>query len=143
MWMIWNGINWQFDIFGNVKNLAEELIRDMKNEAFSITDADTQKEMLKNVNRLFNKSGKEAMLVEAQHLELIPVNNDMFDKNDYLFNCLSGVVNLRNGSVMEHNKLMLLNKISPVQLSKNKPTRFLKFLNDMFEGNDDLIHLTF
>ena len=112
MWMIWNGINWQFDIFGNVKNLAEELIRDMKNEAFSITDADTQKEMLKNVNRLFNKSGKEAMLVEAQHLELIPVNNDMFDKNDYLFNCLSGVVNLRNGSVMEHNKLMLLNKLS-------------------------------
>lgn len=139
-WMIWNGINWQFDIFGNVKNLAEELIRDMKNEAFSITDADTQKEMLKNVNRLFNKSGKEAMLVEAQHLELIPVNNDMFDKNDYLFNCLSGVVNLRNGSVMEHNKLLLLNKIASVSVSNDKPKKFLVFLNDMFEGNQELIH---
>jgi len=140
MWMIWNGINWQFDIFGNVKNLAETLIHEMKDEAFSITDADSQKEMLKNVNRLFNKSGKESMLIEAQHLEMIPVNNDTFDKNDYLFNCLSGVVNLRNGNIMEHNKMMLLNKISAVSVNKDKPVKFLNFLNDMFEGNQELIH---
>ena len=140
MWMIWNGINWQFDIFGNVKNLAETLIHEMKDEAFSITDADSQKEMLKNVNRLFNKSGKESMLIEAQHLEMIPVNNDTFDKNDYLFNCLSGVVNLRNGVIMEHNKMMLLNKISAVSVNKDKPVKFLNFLNDMFEGNQELIH---
>ena len=140
MWMIWNGINWQFDIFGNVKNLAETLIHEMKDEAFSITDADSQKEMLKNVNRLFNKSGKESMLIEAQHLEMIPVNNDTFDKNDYLFNCLSGVVNLRNGAIMEHNKMMLLNKISAVSVNKDKPVKFLNFLNDMFEGNQELIH---
>lgn len=140
MWMIWNGINWQFDMFNNVKNLAEMLIKEMKEEAFSVTDADTQKEMLKNVNRLFNKSGKEAMLIEAQHLDMIPVNNDMFDKNDYLFNCLSGIVNLKNGVIMEHNKLMLLNKISPVSVSKSSPKKFLTFLNDMFEGNQELIH---
>ena len=140
MWMIWNGINWQFDIFGQVKNLAEELIREMKDEAFSVNDADTQKSMLKNVDRLFNKSGKENMLSEAQHLDMIPVNNDTFDKNDYLFNCLSGIVNLRNGNIMEHNKLMLLNKISSVSVSKNKPVKFLNFLNDMFEGNQELIH---
>ena len=54
MWMIWNGINWQFDVFGNIKNYAEILIGEMKMEAFKITDLEKQKVMLKNINRLYN-----------------------------------------------------------------------------------------
>ena len=52
MWMVWNGSNWQFDVFNNVKNLAEILIEEMKIEAMNLTDADKQKELLKNVNKL-------------------------------------------------------------------------------------------
>lgn len=140
MWMIWNGTNWQFDVFNNVKNLAEILIEEMKLECFRLTDLDEQKRQLRNVDRLFNKNGKDNMLSEAQHLSMIPVNNDMFDKNDFFFNCNNGVINLKTGQLIPHNKNLLLNKISSANLSDKKPVRFLNFLNDMFEGNQELIH---
>ena len=140
MWMIWNGTNWQFDYFNNIKNLAEVLIEEMKMECFRLTDLDEQKRRLKNVDRLLNKNGKDNMLSEAQHLSMIPVNNDMFDKNDFYFNCENGVINLRNGNLIEHNKNLLLNKISSANLSHKKPVKFLNFLYDIFENNEELIH---
>ena len=140
MWMIWNGCNWQFDMFGNIKNLAEILIEEMRIETFRLTDLEEQKRRLRNIDRLFNKNGKDNMLSEAQHLSMIPVFNDMFDKNDFYFNCNNGVINLRSGNLIDHNKNLLLNKISNVNYSRNKPKRFLAFLNDMFEGNTELIH---
>ena len=78
MWMIWNGCNWQFDMFGNIKNLAEILIEEMRIETFRLTDLEEQKRRLRNIDRLFNKNGKDNMLSEAQHLSMIPVFNDMF-----------------------------------------------------------------
>ena len=140
MWMLWNGSNWQFDIYNNVKNLAEILIEEMKLEALNSTDADRQKELLRNVNKLYNSSGKEAMLKESQHLPLIPVNNDAFDKDDYLFNTNNYIVNLRTGQSIPHNKNLLLNKISSVELTNRKPKQFLRFFEDIFQGNKEIMH---
>ena len=140
MWMLWNGSNWQFDVFNNVKNLAEILIEKMKIEALNCTDGDRQKELLRNVNKIYNSSGKEAMLKESQHLPLVPVNNDAFDKDDYLFNTNSYVVNLRTGNTIPHNKNLLLNKISPVDLSNKKPVQFLRFYEDIFKGDKEVMH---
>ena len=140
MWMLWNGSNWQFDIFNNVKNLAEILIEKMKMEALSCTDADRQKELLKNINKLYNSAGKESMLKESQHLPLVPVNNDAFDRDDYLFNTNSYVVNLKTGKTISHNKNLLLNKISPVDLSNKKPVQFLRFFEDIFKGDKEIMH---
>lgn len=140
MWMLWNGANWQFDVFNNVKNLAEILIEKMKIEALSCNDADKQKQLLKNVNHLYNSSGKESMLKESQHLPLVPVNNDGFDKDDYLFNTNDCVVNLKTGKTIPHNKNLLLNKISSVSLSNKKPVQFLRFFEDIFQGNQEIMH---
>ena len=49
--MIWNGKYWQFDVFKNIKNYAELMTEEMKIEAFSLTDLEQQKEILKNVCR--------------------------------------------------------------------------------------------
>ena len=140
MWMLWNGSNWQFDVFNNVKNLAELLIEKMKLEALNCMDADRQKELLRNVNKLYNSSGKEAMLKESQHLPMVPVNNDAFDKDDYLFNTNNYVVNLKTGNTIPHNKNLLLNKISNVELSNKKPKQFLAFFEDIFQHNQELMH---
>ena len=139
-WMIWNGEYWQYDIFNNVKNIAEILIEKMKLEAFSINDIEKQKEAFKNINRLFNSNGKELMLKEAQHIQGIPVNNEMFDKDPYLLNCKSGVIDLRNGKVTPHDRNLLLSQYTECSLTKQKPVKFLKFLNDIFEGDKELIH---
>ena len=138
-WMIWNGKYWQFDVFNNIKNYAELMIEELKMEAYSIADLNEQKEMLKNVNRLYSSSGKEAMLKEAQHLENIPTNNDMFDKDDFLLNCANGVIDLKTGNLLQHDKNMLLSKYSDVEYTNETPHQFIKFLNEIFQYNQDVI----
>lgn len=138
-WMIWNGKYWQFDVFKNIKNYAELMTEEMKIEAFSLTDLEQQKEILKNVNRLYSSSGKEAMLKEAQHLDNIPVGNDSFDKDDFLFNCANGVIDLKTGNLLKHSKSMLLNKYSDVEYTNETPTRFLEFLNEILNHDADVI----
>lgn len=140
MWMIWNGMNWQYDVFNNIKNLAEILIEQMRMEASMITDHDKLKESLHNIQNLLNKRGKDNMLTESQHLPMIPVNNDMFDKNDYLFNTQNGVINLKTGELIPHNKMLLLNKIGYTEYNKKDCPLFKKFIYDIFENNEPLIH---
>lgn len=138
-WMIWNGQYWQVDVFGNIKNLAEILIEELKMNAFKCDNLEKQKEMFKNINRLYNSSGKEAMLKESQHLIGVPVTNEMFDLDDFLFNCQNGVIDLRTGNLIEHNKSLLLNKYSDIEYKKEYPLLFVNFLHDIFEDNEEII----
>lgn len=140
-WMMWNGNYWQPDVFLNIKNYAELLIEEMKMEAFRIEDLDERKTYLKNVNRMFNSSGKEAMLKEAQHITNVPVINAMFDTDDYLFNCKDGIVDLRTGNLLGVDKNRLISKYSDVSYyMKEPPLTFLNFLSQIFEGNRDIIN---
>lgn len=142
LWMMWNGVKWQFDMFNNVRNYAEILIEEMQQECYLLNDLEKQKEALHNVERLFSSKGKDNMIKEAQHLSGMPVSNDAFDRDDYLLNTQNCVVNLRTGQTTEHNKMLLLSKVAGANYvaGDNKPKRFLKFLDEVFDGNKDIIH---
>lgn len=142
MWMFYNGKYWQMDSFNNVKNLAEELIEQMKTQAFKISDDEKEykKEFIKNVNRLCSSKGKEAMLKEAQHLNTIPVVFDDFDKDQYLLNCNNGIVDLKTGKLIPHNKEFMLSKSTHIDFNdKKSPKLFLKTIYEIYQNNNDLI----
>lgn len=140
MWMFWNDKNWQADIFNNVKNFAEVVIEEMKQEAKMTDVEESRKAIISNVKRTLQHSGKEAMIKEAEHIEGIPVLNDSFDNNEYAFNCASGIVNLRNGEIRQHSRDEMLSKYSPYEVDyKNEPKLWLRFLNEIFEDNEDVV----
>ena len=60
-WMIYNGKYWQYDAYGTVKNYAEIVIEEMKQEAMS-SNGDRQKKLLTNIKRAMSSNGKEASL---------------------------------------------------------------------------------
>ena len=138
-WMIWNGQYWQHDTYMNVKNMAEVIVEQMKQSAFLVDDYEKQRAILKNVQRVYNSAGKEAMLKEAQHLSGIPCNNEDFDRDDMIINTKSGVINLRDGTIKTHDKFMMLSKYIPYEISHKTPKRFLKFLDEIFQGDQELI----
>lgn len=142
MWMIWNGSYWQIDMYGVVRTYAEQLAESLKKNAIKMSTGKLQDLALKNVKRLLNRSGKDGMLLEAQHLSGIPVSNEVFDKNDYLFNTQSGVIDLRTGKLLQPSKMMLLSKIAAASYTEgnNKPERFLQFLNEIFNGDVEIIN---
>jgi putative DNA primase/helicase len=62
------------------------------------------------------------------------------DKDQWLFNVANGTVDLRNGTIREHNKQDMLTKCSGVTYNKDAdcPT-FKEFLNVIFKGDASLI----
>ena len=162
-YMFWNGKTWINDALGYVKKYANALIDVLKSEAIDYSKeikkakengADEREiknmervydEMNKNIVRVSNKAGKEAMISELQVLHNIPVTNSSFDVDPYLLNTESGIVDMRTGELSPFSPSKMLSKNTNVKVSYEEPTTWLKFLHDIFErGNaaetDELIN---
>lgn len=138
-WMIWNGNYWETDIREYVKNYIEILAEKLTFDASHIADPKIQMEALSNIQRIYSSAGKESLLKEARHIEGIPVVNDDFDKSPYLLCANNGTIDLRSGDIMANNKDNMLSLNTGVDISFEKPTIFLKVLNDLFEGDNEMI----
>jgi putative DNA primase/helicase len=140
MWRIWNGKFWQNDVTRQVKNYAEVIINEMKVQAFQSEDEYDRKQRMKNVQKAYSSNGKEAMLKEAQHLEGVPCVNNDFDNQDFMLNVDNGVVDLISGKLLDHDKKYMMSKMSSVAYDdSSKPTQWLKFLDQVFLGDQELI----
>lgn len=138
-WMVWNDKFWQFDSYGTIKNYAELVIEQMKLQAKYVDDENVRKAILANVKRALSSSGKQAMLKESEHLSGIPVTNDDFDSDPFLFCCKSGVVDLRTGAITSHNREQMISKYSPYEVEHGTPKAWLKFLDEIFEKKSDVV----
>lgn len=139
-WYFWDGKVWILDESGGIKKLADEIVEDLKREAWNMQDEDLQEQALKFAKKTASSSAKENMIKECQHLNDIPVSPDSFDAyTDYL-NCQNGIVNLRNGELMPHDSNFMMSKICNAEYdrSKKKPKLWLKFLNDVTNGDKAL-----
>ena len=139
-WFYWTGKVWAIDNTGEIKKLADEIITDMKTEAFAERDEDKQTELLKWANRTASNKGKEAMVKETQHLDGIPVMMEEMDcYSDYL-NCQNGIVNLRTGELLPHDSNFMMSNICYGEYDPNgkDPKMWLSFLEDVTNGDKDL-----
>ena len=138
-WMLWNGSYWEFDYKKNIRNYVTAMAEQMKMDIMNIEDEDIRKKVFMNIKHILNKSGKDSMLTEAASASDIATINDDYDRDPELLNCENGVINLRTGEIQEHSREQMISKSThiPADFSK-KPTRFLKFLDDMFEGNENI-----
>lgn len=140
-WYYWTGKTWIVDYTGEVKKLADSIVNDIKQEAFVEEDEEKQQALLKWANRTASSKGKESMIKECQHLDGIPVLPDEMDAfTDYL-NCQNGIINLRNGELLPHDSNFLMTRCSFAEYdntSNKKPELWLKFLDDVTDGNKEL-----
>ena len=139
-WMIWDGKTWVRDAVQIVKNKVDLLIEEMKEEIVAEPNERYAQEMFKNVKHLSSNSGKEAMLKEAMHIGKTPVRNSDFDKNIFFLNCENGVVDLRTGTLMPHNRDYMMSKNTHIEIDMdNEPKVWLKCVNDIFRNSKGLI----
>ena len=139
-WFYWDSKMWRADDSGEVKKLADVICDDIKREAFMEQDEKTQADLLKWANKTASSKGKEAMIKEAQHLEGIPAGPDDFDRYPDYLNCQNGIINLRNGELIPHDPNFMMSKIclSEYDTSDKQPKLWLKFLNDVTNGDNGL-----
>lgn len=139
-WYFWSGKVWVLDESGEIKKMADEICEDIKREAWGIPDDDLQEQMLKFAKKTASSTAKEAMIRECQHLYDIPASPDMFDGYTDFLNCQNGIVNLRNGELIPHDANFMMSKIcnSEYDTKHKKPKMWLRFLNDITDGNKAL-----
>lgn len=140
-WYYWTGKMWALDETGEIKKYCDLVLSDMKAQAFEIDDEAEREAFLKWVNSCGNSNRKAAMITETQHLDGIPVLPDQMDAYQEYLNCQNGIVNLRNGELMPHVPEFMMSKICLCEydVSDKKPEKWLKFLDDVCNGDQELI----
>lgn len=140
-WYYWTGKVWALDDTGEVKKYTDLVLADMKAQAFEIDDEEEREKFLKFVNTCGNSTRKNAMVTETQHLEGIPVLPDQMDAYQEYLNVQNGIVNLRNGELMPHVPEFMMTKmcLSEYDVSDKKPVRWLKFLDEVCNGDQELV----
>jgi len=117
-------------------NLENELEKD-RNEGKDIKISEAYiKAYQKNIDRISNKAGKDAMLFEFQSLKDVAVTSDEFNTDDYLLNTDSGIVDLKTGAIFPFSPKEMLSKNTNVKVSYEEPKVWIHFLHGIFErGN--------
>ena len=136
-WMIWNGKYWQYDDTNQVKVMVEFIAEDIRSNLKRVSEANEIKAINQAVKYLLSHSGKENVLSEAQHLK--PIHEADFDNDDYLLNTASGVLNLQTGEILKWDKKYLMTKYIDIELKNGYPEKYMTFLNQIYQGNDELI----
>ena len=138
-WYFYNGKKWEFDLIGHVKSLTEEVIKDMRKELAYCETEEEEKAFFKHLKYTRNNRGKTNMLKESEHR--LPILPDEFDKRKDVFNCMNGVIDLRNGKLIDHSYDQFLSKMSYVEYTDNIDCpRWMEFLNQTFDHDTELIH---
>ena len=153
VFMFWTGKTWIKDTTNIIRKYANKLIEIMKEDDQAMEDkiealsaqgrVDEAKRMMKildasqkNTARISNKAGKDAMLSEFQSLKDIPIESSAFDKNDYLLNTDSGIVDLRTGIIMPFDKTKLLSKNTHTKVSFERSEVWEKFIWSIFDNGN-------
>lgn len=143
-WYVWDGKRWAPNDAGQIKQLADNVIGAMRHEAAKMQDEKARATVLKFIRKTEGHVNKENMLKESQHLEGIPVTMDELDNDERtegLLNVGNGIVNLRTGELMPHDRSLMMTKVcgTDYDTAHGTPTAFLKFLEDVTNGDEEMM----
>ena len=143
-WYYYNTLKWCVDNIGATERMADSSVKAMAAElkVYAQTDADEGTDMQKAFDKHMKASrsnkSKKAMLSEVQHH--VPILPSQMDKYRMALNTPSGILNLKTGKLNEHKAEYFFTKITSVDLSAAADCpRWLSFLDDIFDGDRDLI----
>lgn len=139
---VYDGSKWQKDDKGQVRQLIDATIQDMKNETITAPDGvepeEIEKAWQKHLKNSRNNSKKKALQDELKHR--VPVMPNEFDQDDMLLNVDNGYLDLSSGSLYPHDITKLFARQANYEYTDtmDAPT-WLNFLNDIFDGDAELI----
>lgn len=144
-WYYYDGKIWSIDRDGMIaKRCAKQLfdaliIYSIELENNFQGDHKIVEEYRKFIEKLGYIRARKVIIEDAK--DLYYITNDMLDKNKYLLNLQNGILDLKNFTLLKHDPEKLLSKICNVKYDPDaKGERWLKFLNEIMQGNQEKIN---
>lgn len=136
-WFVWDGRSWTHDD-KSVKVVA--LCKDTTRAIFDeIKDSADQRAAFQHARRSQSKAAIQAMEWLARSEPGIPMDLTEFDADPMLLNVENGIVDLRTGTLMPHDREALQSKLCSVVFDPDADCELWDaFLRRVLGGNDDL-----
>lgn len=135
-WLYYFEGKWYTDNIGYIRQLADSAT--MLQESERVLYAHDE-DMLKAFDRHLKKSrsfaGKTAMIREAEHYA--PILPQNLDRNKSVIGVKNGIVDLKSGELLPHDREAYLTKQCPIIYNPDapEPKLWLQFLSDIFGGD--------
>jgi putative DNA primase/helicase len=133
-WLVWNGRVWDRDATREASRLAELMIRALLKEAAKADD-ETIKWAVK-----CNKGARPRteMLEVVKHRTAVRI--DQFDRDPWLLGVENGVVDLKTGKLLPHDRERMISILCPTAYDPHAPCpRWEQFLSEIMAGDDEMI----
>jgi putative DNA primase/helicase len=139
-WLIWDERRWCPDETTYIKELAKKTVRSIYQEAKDNEDDSKRQSLAKHAVASESESRIRAMVSLAQSDTSVAISPDDFDQDKFLFNCLSGTINLKTGNISPHRKEDYITKIAKVYFDPTaRCPQWQNFLNRIMDNNKNLI----
>jgi putative DNA primase/helicase len=129
-WLIWDGKRWKLDTKKEIERITAKVLRSLYK---SEDETETKWARMCERRNIRMNSIKDLM-------PLVPGEREDFDRHKYLFNAENGIVDLRTGKLLQHDREQKLTKISNVVFDENaKCPTWSVFLEQIFKGDKELV----
>lgn len=126
-WLVWDGKRWALDELNVMRQKGKLMARLLHLQALSAGDNRVAYE--KHARASESYAAIANALGQAATEPGIPISALNLDQPPFLLNCINGVVDLRTGKLLPHNREFLITKLCPVAFDpKAKCPRFLRFI---------------
>lgn len=146
-WYSWDGRRWEPEAFAPVMRAAMLTARSIQGESqlVPVPEGDKEAESLRSsfvkwAKLSESKQRLDAAIGLAKASPDICVSLQDFDKDEWLFNCANGTIDLRSGALLNHTRGHMLSAISPVPFVEDaRCPQFLAFLEWAMKGDQQMI----
>lgn len=139
-WLTWDGARWRRDETGEVERLARDTIRMMYAEVATIPDEKRRMALALHAAASESRARLVAMVALAQSELGIAARASMFDREPFMLNTASGVVNLKTGEVKDHDPSASITRLAPTFYNRAAACpRWLTFLDRIMGGDLDRV----
>jgi P4 family phage/plasmid primase-like protien len=138
-WLTWDDKRWLVDERGAVNLYAKQTVDQLFGDLAGCPEA-TRKAAVAHALKSEDAGRIAAMVSLARSEPGIPVVPDELDADDMLLNVENGIVDLRTGQLLPHDRNSLITKLAPVVFDSNATCPLWEtFLDTIFQKNRALI----
>lgn len=136
-WLYWDGAKWARDISKRHMDYTRDVCAKASNEALRNVTPPTKAERVAARCASYPVMRNAATIAESD--PAMQVTTDQLDADIYLLNTKNGLVDLRTGELMPHNRSKLCTRVTSVEVDFDMPApRWNAFLNEACNGDAEL-----
>jgi len=141
-WLTWNGKIWEKDKGHriSVMQFAGDVIKSLYADAAKCDDPDRRKLLAQWARKTESRDALSSMIDLTIAQPGIAISQDQLDADPMLLNVNNGILNLRTGQLMPHNRMQLMTHIIPIDYDPDAICpRWKTFLETTMNKNAEMI----